>query len=386
MIKTVSILGSTGTIGIKAINFILQHKNEFEVIGLTAGNNIDVIIEQAKLLKPKYLALRDEQGISRIKNELAGLNIECYFGENGIIEVASKKADVTLAAISGFNGLIPTLAAIRAGNNIALANKESLVCAGKIFLDEAKKYNSTIIPVDSEHSAIFQIFYPDKVHLVKHIYLTCSGGPFRTYTTDDLAHVKVSDALKHPRWEMGKKITIDSATLVNKALEKIEACHLFALPKEQVKIIIHPEAIIHGMVTYIDGSMVAQLSNTDMIIPISYAFSWPSRLENGQTEVDFEKISSLNFSPPDHKNFPSLGLVEQVIDEMETASVIFNAANEVAVDAFLLEKIKFGDIVSLIEESLHNVPRHFINSIEDVVELDAVARRYCQNIIEVRKC
>jgi 1-deoxy-D-xylulose-5-phosphate reductoisomerase len=384
MKKKVTILGSTGAIGRKAISFLEQHLEEFEVIGLTAGENSELLIDQAEFIRPKFIALKTTEDWVTIEKRLSALGIECYFGDKGILEVAAKKVDISLAAISGFSGLLPTIFAIRAGNNIALANKESLVCAGQLFINEARKYNAYIIPVDSEHNGLFQIFDQKIQHFVKNIYLTCSGGPFRNLAKEEFSKITVSQALNHPRWQMGKKITIDSATLVNKALEKIEAFHLFGLKQNQIKIIIHPESIIHGLVTYIDGGMTAQLSNTDMIIPISYALSWPDRKTNGINEIDFEKISSFTFQKPDIEKFPSLRLVEEVLQEKPSAALIFNSANEVAVEAFLKEKIRFIDITSIIAEALNTIPASDISSIEEIMNLDIEIREYCLEMIKKR--
>jgi len=375
MVKKVTILGSTGSIGQSSVRFLLQHKDEFEVVGLVGSTNWKLMIEQAQLLRPKYVALQDGPFAEQVRLVLAPLGIETMFSENAACDVASIKVDIVLAAISGFAGLKSTLKAIEAGSNIALANKEALVCAGDIFNKHAKAHNIKIIPVDSEHSAIFQIFDPQKIHQIDNIFLTCSGGPFRGFTEGQLKQVTLKQALNHPRWKMGPKITIDSATLMNKALEKIEAHYLFGLTSEQIKIIIHPESIIHGMLTYTDGSMLAQLSDTDMIIPISYALSWPDRKKTGYGSVNFEAVSSLNFAPADKVNFSSISMVDHVMKDIGRLGVVFNAANEVAVDAFLKEKIKFLDIYKIIEGALEKVESSKVETIEDVFAVDQETRR-----------
>jgi len=382
MVKKVTILGSTGSIGKSAVRFLLQHPDEFKVVGLVGGANAEVLVQQAKLLLPEYVALCDTVNFNYVKDTLEPLGIKCVFSENAACEIASIKVDITLAAISGFAGLKPTLAAMRAGNNIGLANKEVLICAGQLFMDEAKKHNVKILPVDSEHSAIFQIFNQEEERHIDNIYLTCSGGPFRNFSQQQLSSVTVQQALNHPRWNMGPKITIDSATLMNKALEKIEAYHLFGLAKEKIKIIIHPESIIHGMLTFIDGSMLAQLSNTDMIIPISYALSWPDRMSTGHGNIDFDVFSALTFFKPDINEFPALRLVENVLDNIQSQGIIFNSANEIAVEAFLNKQIKFLDIYKIIEETLINVSAENVDEIDAVFELDKRTRIYARKQVE----
>ena len=384
MAKKVTILGSTGSIGQSAIRFLLQHKSDFEVVGLVGATNWKLMIEQALLLRPKYVVLFKGDFAEEVREVLSPLGIEVLFSENASCEIASIKVDIVLAAISGFAGLRPILSAMKAGNNIALANKEALVCSGVIFNKYAEACGVKIIPVDSEHSAIYQIFDSEKAHLVDNIFLTCSGGPFRGFTNDQLKQVTLKQALNHPKWNMGPKITIDSATLMNKALEKIEAHYLFGFSEEKIKIIIHPESIIHGMLTFLDGSMLAQLSDTDMIIPISYALSWPERKRTGHKNIDFETISSLNFAPADKANFRSLALVDHVMKDVEQLGVIFNAANEVAVSAFLKAKIKFLDIFEIIEVALERVTPNKVETIEDVFSIDEETRLVSEEYIKAK--
>lgn len=384
MAKKITILGSTGSIGISAVKFLLRHKKEFEVVGLVGATNWQLMIEQAKLLTPKYVVLNDSHHINEVKKALHPLGVEVLSSPKDVCEVAALKVDVVLAAISGFAGLQPTLKAIEAGNNIALANKEALVCSGELFINHAKKYGVKIIPVDSEHSAIFQIFDEDKRSQIDNIFLTCSGGPFRGFTTEQLKKVTLTEALHHPRWSMGSKITIDSATLMNKALEKIEAYYLFNMAAEKIKIIIHPESIIHGMLTFLDGSMLAQLSDTDMIIPISYALSWPKRRSTGYSNLDFEKISSLNFVKADSKTFLSLAMVDEVMEDINRLGVVFNAANEVAVSSFMRQEIEFMDIYNIIEMALVNTKVTGISTIEDVFLADQETRIYVAEYINSR--
>jgi 1-deoxy-D-xylulose-5-phosphate reductoisomerase len=381
MAKKVTILGSTGSIGISAVKFLSKHKDEFEVVGLVGATNWKLMIEQAVLLRPKYVVLSAGGYIKEVEARLRPLGIEVLSSAESACEVSSIKVDIVLAAISGFAGLKPTLKAIEAGSNIALANKEALVCSGDVFINHAKKYGIKIIPVDSEHSAIFQVFDENKRQYIESIFLTCSGGPFRGFTSEQLRQVTIAEALNHPRWSMGPKITIDSATLMNKALEKIEAHYLFNMPAEAIKIIIHPESIIHGMITFADGSMLAQLSDTDMIIPISYALSWPERKSTGYGSINFEKITSLNFAKADSQTFPSLRMVDEVMQDLSRLGAVFNAANEVAVQAFIQGEIKFLDIYKIIELALENTKVEKNNTIEDVFIADNETRAYVTEYI-----
>ena len=381
MAKKVTILGSTGSIGISAVKFLLKHKDEFEVVGLVGATNWKLMIEQAVLLRPKYVVLSAGGYIKEVEARLRPLGIEVLSSAESACEVSSIKVDIVLAAISGFAGLKPTLKAIEAGSNIALANKEALVCSGDVFINHAKKYGIKIIPVDSEHSAIFQVFDDNKRQYIESIFLTCSGGPFRGFTSEQLRQVTIAEALNHPRWSMGPKITIDSATLMNKALEKIEAHHLFNMTADAIKIIIHPESIIHGMITFADGSMLAQLSDTDMIIPISYALSWPERKSTGYGNINFEEITSLNFAKADSQTFPSLRMVDEVMQDLSRLGTVFNAANEVAVQAFIQGEIKFLDIYKIIELALENTKVGKNNTIEDVFIADHETRAYVTEYI-----
>jgi 1-deoxy-D-xylulose-5-phosphate reductoisomerase len=381
MAKKITILGSTGSIGQNAVKFILQHKNDFEVVGLVGGSNWKLMIEQARLLKPKYVSLTYGPYIREVQ-DILGPSIKVLFAEDSACEIAAMRADIVLAAMSGFAGLMPLLQAIEAGNNIALANKESLVCGGAIVMACAKQNNVRIIPVDSEHSAIFQIFDKENDQFVDSIYLTCSGGPFRGFTSGELEHVTLEQALKHPRWKMGAKVTIDSATLMNKALEKIEAHYLFNMPSDKIKIILHPESIIHGMLTFVDGSMLAQLSNTDMIIPISYALSWPERKHTGYSSIDFQAFASLTFAQADVEVFPSLQMVDDVMKDLGKLGAAFNAANEVAVQAFLQNKIRFVDIFNTISTVLEDSTFIDVKNIEDVLMNDQTARLAGQYFID----
>lgn len=383
--KTITILGSTGSIGQNTVELV-ANSTEIEIVALTANNNIELLIEQAKLLKPKYVAIRNESLYFDLKRRLAGYNIEIGAGESAIIEAAKMQSDVTIVAIVGIAALLPTMEAIKRGTRIGLASKECLVCAGELMTEAALKYNSKIIPVDSEHSAIFQVFDFERPHNVDKIILTASGGAFRNLSKEQMSDVTVDDALKHPTWQMGQKITIDCATLINKGLELIEAYYLFPVNKEQIDVVIHPESIIHSFVNYIDGSMLAQMSIPDMKIPISYALTWPERKALETKKIDFSKLASLTFQMPCLEKFPALKIAKQALMEGSAAQIILNAANEIAVDAFINKKIKFLDIVDIINDALNKITSSKIDSIEEVINLDKEVRIYSLEIIKNKSC
>lgn len=377
--KRITILGSTGSIGRSALEVISKCRDRVKVVGLTAGNNIKLLEEQIKIFEPEIAAVADEATAIELGKRL---NIKALSGKAGIAEVASySKSDFVLSAIVGFAGLLPTLSAVRAGKTVGLANKESLVVAGDIVMGDAAKYGSKIIPVDSEHSAIFQCIEGRGRDSIKRIVLTASGGPFFGSTREELGKVTLEDALKHPNWDMGRKITIDSATLMNKGLEVIEAHHLFGFPSDKIDVLVHPQSIVHSMVEFKDRSYLAQLSIPDMKGPIAYALSYPERLEDPMPELDLSRIEKLTFRKPDTECFPCLLYAYEASKEGGTMPAVLNAANEVAVDAFLQKKIGFNDIPVIIKDTMNSHRKEPVREIDVVIEADRWAREKAREII-----
>lgn len=381
MKKTISIFGSTGSIGGNVIE-IIKNSEDYEVISLVADNNVRTLISQALLLKPKFVVINNDTNYKILREELSSLkNTEILCGQNAILEVAKIKCDLFIAAIVGAAGMLPVLNAIRAGSNIALANKECLVCGGEFILNEVKKYGVKLLPVDSEHNAIFQIFENENLQMIENITLTASGGPFFNKIDLDFSKISVKEALNHPRWKMGAKITIDSATMMNKGLEMIEAYHLFPVNKEQINVVIHPQSIIHGLVNYKDGSTLAMLSNPDMKVPISYALSYPSRMEIAHEKLNLAALQKLEFFECDEQKFPAVKLAKEAIVSDGNAPIILNAANEIAVAAFLEERIKFDEIVKIVEKTLQKIPHAKPDSIEEILNQDQLARKVASELI-----
>lgn len=377
--KRIVVLGSTGSIGTQTID--VARNLQLEIAGLAAGSNIDLLESQIMEFKPRVAAVADENLAKELRNRLGDTNTKIYGGMDGLINVAvMDNVDMVISAIVGVAGLIPTIEAIRRGRNIALANKETLVTAGQLVMREAERHNINIIPVDSEHSAIFQCIAGNNKKDISKIILTASGGPFRGKKLGELKEVKVGDALNHPNWSMGRKITIDSATLMNKGLEVIEAKWLFDIPIEQIEVLIHPQSIIHSMVEYVDGSVIAQLGAPDMRIPIQYALTCPARHENQFSKLDLLKTGDLTFEQPDYQAFPCLKLAFDAVETGGTMPAVMNAANEAAVSMFLDEKISFLDIPALIDRvmSTHNV--NIAPELEDIIEADRWAREYIVSI------
>ncbi len=374
--KKVFILGSTGSIGVNTLDVIRLHPEKFEVEGITINKNSDLLEEQIKEFNPKVVVIRDEKVADDVRERIPH-NIELLIGEDGLIE-ATKNADydILLSALVGFSGLQPTIEGIKRGKRIALANKETLVVAGEIITELAAKFNSEIIPVDSEHSAIFQCLVGEKHKEVKKLLLTASGGPFFRKTRGELQNVTVSEALDHPNWNMGNKVTIDSASMMNKGLEMIEAHWLFNLPADKIDVIIHPQSIIHSMVEFIDGSIKAQMSQPDMRLPIQYALSFPDRLQNDFTSTSLTDITELTFFKPDFSKFECIKLAFDVLEEGGTAPCILNAANEVAVERFLNNKISFLEIPDLIKKALNGIDSVQKPSVETIIECDSLTRKF----------
>lgn len=378
--RNVTILGSTGSIGERAISLMEYHHDKFTVEALTSYNNVTKLAEQAKKLGCKRAVIGNEQLYSDLKTALSGTRIEAAAGTQAVIEAAQMPSDIVIAAIVGAAGLLPTLAAIERGATIGLANKECLVCAGEIIMKRAAECGATIIPVDSEHSAIFQTLDFNYPETIDKITLTASGGPFREYSREQMEKATVEEALKHPVWNMGAKISVDSATLMNKGLELIEAWHLFPVDPSQIEVLIHPESIIHSMVSYIDGSVLAQLGTPDMSTPISYALAWPTRIKSQSQKLDLATVGRLTFMRPDAGRFPALRLCRKALEAGGNAPAILNAANEVAVARFLNKDIKFADIIRIIQTVMEQIPQAALHSIDDVIELDSRARKAAEKI------
>lgn len=374
--KRVSILGSTGTIGVKALAMIDLHRDSFEVVALAARNNIDLLERQIRQFSPRIVAVGTSKAATTLKERVKDLPVEIGWGDDGMLGVATvSDADIVLTAIVGAAGLLPSLAAIKAGKDIALATKEVMVMAGELVIAEAKAHGIRLLPVDSEHSAIFQCLggQPSCAYL-KRVLLTSSGGPFRQRPKEQFATITPKEALKHPTWVMGKKITIDSATLMNKGLEVIEASWFFSLTPQQIDVIIHPQSIIHSMVEFMDGAILAQMGVTDMGLPILYALSYPERLQTPLPPLDLNALSALTFEPVDHERFPCVGFAYQALQSGGTYPAVLNAANEVAVDLFLSDRITFPDIPALIAKAMDSHQGRKIDSIEVALDADREAR------------
>ncbi len=373
--KKVVLLGSTGSIGTSTVKVVDDLPEHLQLIGLAAGNNAALLIEQARQHRPSVVSINDPAKIGEVRAAL-GDSVEVLSGAEGLIRLATlPEADIVLIAIVGTAGLQPVLAAIRAGKDIAVASKEILVMAGEIVMSEAKKYGVRVLAVDSEHSAIFQCLDDKPSHSVRKLWLTASGGPFRTTPKEDFQNITVERALKHPSWVMGRKITIDSATLFNKGLEMIEARWLFDIEMERVGVVVHPQSVVHSMVEFLDGSMLAQLSTPDMCLPIQYALTYPVRMRSDRVHTSLAKIGSLTFEEPDTERFPALNLARRAGEVGGTLPAVLNAANEHAVEAFVNRRISFLQISELVERVMH---RHQVvphASLEQILAADAWARK-----------
>jgi len=376
--RSITILGSTGSIGCSTIDLVERNLDDFIVEALTAYSNVDLLAEQAIKLKARLAVIGDEKLYSRLKEALTGTEIEAQAGRQAVIEAAQRPAEWVMAAIVGAAGLEPTLAAIRRGGTVALANKECLVCAGELVMAEVAASGATLLPVDSEHNAIFQVFDFDRRDGIEGIILTASGGPFRTFTLEQMAEVTPEQAVAHPNWDMGAKISVDSATMMNKGLEIIEARYLFDIEPDRIQVLVHPQSVIHSCVSYVDGSVLAQMGAPDMRTPIAFTLAWPQRMQTPVARLDLASLAQLTFEAPDIERFPSLRLVFEALKTGGGASTILNAANEVAVAAFLAGQIGFLDIARTVEKALELVPNRQLLELSDVHEIDALARE-CAN-------
>jgi 1-deoxy-D-xylulose-5-phosphate reductoisomerase len=378
--RSVTVLGSTGSVGTSTIDLILRSPGRFSVDTLTGNSNVALLAEQAIQVNAKMAVIADETRYDDLKAALSGTNIYVSAGRNALIEAASRPSDWVMASIVGAAGLAPTLEAVRRGAVVGLANKECLVSAGEFFCREVAAANARLIPVDSEHSAIYQVFDFERPERVERIILTASGGPFRERTLDTLQDVTPAQAVAHPNWDMGAKISVDSATMMNKGLEFIEAYHLFPVNSEQIEILVHPQSVIHSMVEYVDSSVLAQLGTPDMRTPIAYALAWPDRMETPSSRLKLEDIQILTFEAPDPERFPAIRLTREALNIGGTAPTVLNAANEIAVELFLTEKLSFLNIAHVVEETMQQIPRSNLGSLDDVYAIDTEARRVAAEI------
>jgi 1-deoxy-D-xylulose-5-phosphate reductoisomerase len=382
--RHVTILGSTGSVGQSTVDLIARDPESYRVEALVAGNSIEALAEQARRLRAKMAVVANPQRYRALKDALIGTSIEVAAGPEAVTEAASRPAEWVMAAIVGFAGLAPTLCAARRGAMVALANKEALVCAGRLLTDAVQDSGGVLLPVDSEHNAIFQVFDAAQRSAVDRLILTASGGPFRNWSLVDMAAATPEQALAHPNWDMGAKISIDSATMMNKGLELIEAHLLFGLPSEQIEIVVHPQSVIHSMVAYRDGSVLAQLGAPDMRVPISHALGWPSRIDGPAERMDFANLSPLTFERPDSGRFPSLRLARQALVLGGFAPIVLNAANEVAVAAVLARRIGFLDIARIVEDVLaaNGTLVEPAASLQEVHSVEQEARRQAEEAVK----
>ncbi len=373
--RSVTVLGSTGSVGTQTVDLLAAAPERFHVRALVAGRNVGLLAEQAVALRAERAVIADPASYAKLRDALAGTRIEVAAGPEEVVAAAALPADLTMAAITGAAGLAATLAAIRRGAIVALANKEALVCAGEVMLRAVSDARATLLPVDSEHNAIFQALADGNRDAVEKIVLTTSGGPFRTLSVEEMANATPEAALRHPVWSMGAKISIDSATMMNKCLEVIEAARLFALDETQIDVLVHPQAVIHGLVCYRDGSVLAQLGSPDMRIPIAHTLAWPSRMATQSPRLDLAALARLDFAEPDSVRFPALRLAREALRAGGGASAILNAANEIAVESFLQHRIRFLDIAGTVARVLDAMGTPSADTLDEVLALDATARR-----------
>lgn len=379
--KTVTVLGSTGSVGQTTLGLLASAPDRFRVVALTGGGNWRLLAEQAALFTPAFIALADPRHIEDLKGALSGLPIEIAAGPGALLEAARRSADWVMAGIVGIAGLPPTMEAVRRGATVAFANKECLVSAGAVMLDEVARAGATLLPADSEHNAIFQVFEERNRERIDRIILTASGGPFRELDLASMAVKSPAEALAHPNWDMGRKISIDSATMMNKGLEIIEAHHLFDLPEDRIDVLVHPQSIVHSLVSYHDGSVLAQLGTPDMATPIANVLAWPDRMAVSGERLNLSEISNLTFQAPDPERFPALRLAREALRMGGGAPLIMNAANEIAVEEFLGGRIGFLDIARIVETMLEAEPLPAPETIDQVLEFDGEARRATRALI-----
>lgn len=379
--RSVTILGATGSIGRSTLDLIERNPERYTCVALTAQSNVEALAEAAKLSKAEFAVIGDEACYPALKAALSGTGIEAAAGSDAIIEAAARPSDIVMAAIVGAAGLRPALAALERGATLALANKECLVCAGDVVTGVARRHGARLLPVDSEHNAIYQVFDFERPERVSRVILTASGGPFRTWALEDMRAVTPQQAVKHPVWSMGAKISIDSATLMNKGLEVIEASHLFPVPHDRFEVIVHPQSVVHSMVEYVDGSVLAQMGTPDMRTPIAYTLAYPERIETPCRRLDLAEVGQLTFESPDFTRFPALNLALSALRDGGTAPAVLNAANEVAVQAFLDRRIRFLDIAAIVAEVLSAMPGMDALDLETVLAADSEARRRAEQAV-----
>ncbi|MBI4182614.1 MAG: 1-deoxy-D-xylulose-5-phosphate reductoisomerase [Proteobacteria bacterium] len=372
--RRVSVLGSTGSVGCSTVDLLLAGAGAYEVEALTAHGNAWLLAEQARALAAKVAVVADPTAYPALKEALSGSGIEAMAGRDAVIEAAARPADWVMAAIVGAAGLEPALAAIGQGGVIALANKECLVCAGDLVMAEVRRHGATLLPVDSEHNAIFQVFDFAHSDRIERVILTASGGPFLRFDPEEMALVTPEQAVAHPNWDMGAKVSVDSATMMNKGLELIETHHLFPVRDEMIEVLVHPQSVIHAMVCYVDGSILAQIAAPDMRTPIAHALGWPDRIRAASRRLDFTQLREFSFEPPDLVRFPALKLARQALKSGGACPTILNAANEVAVRRFLAGEIGFLDIARIVERSLEHLPNSRPTSLEEILGVDRLAR------------
>ena len=378
--RRISILGSTGSVGCNTLDLVEREPEAFAVEALSAHRNVEKLAAQARRVGAKSAVIADESRYRDLKEALAGSGVKAAAGPEAVVEAATRPADWVMAAIVGAAGLASTLAAVRQGAVVALANKETLVCSGDLMTAEVARFGATLLPVDSEHNAIFQVLDFDHLDAVERIILTASGGPFRTMSKADMAQVTPAQAVAHPNWDMGAKISVDSATMMNKGLELIEAHHLFGLPEAQIEILVHPQSVVHSMVSYVDGSVLAQMGQPDMRTPIAYTLAWPRRMAAPVAPLDLVEIGQLTFEAPDTQRFRALAIARQVLQTGGTAPAVMNAANEAAVQSFLDGRIGFPRIAAIVEETLARLPAQPVRRLEDVESADLEARRLADDM------
>lgn len=379
--RGVTILGSTGSIGRNTVELVEASPDLYRVEALVANSRVDILADQVRRLKPRVAVVADDSAYPALKEALAGTGTEVAAGAAAVADAADLPAEWVMASIVGAAGLAPTLRAIRRGATIGLANKEVLVCAGSLVMAEIETHGATLVPVDSEHSAIFQVLDTRQRDQVEKIILTASGGPFRTRDRAYMANVTPEQAVAHPNWSMGAKISVDSASMFNKGLEMIEAYHLFGMPEEQIDVVVHPQSVVHSLVAYRDGSVLAQLGSPDMRTPISLALGWPNRIPAPVPRLDLAAIATLTFEAPDPERFPALRLAREAMRAGSSVTAVLNAANEVAVAAFLGRRIGFLDIARVVEKTIDGVNHRDLGSIEDVLAQDQAARRHAESVI-----
>lgn len=384
-VKTVSVLGSTGSIGQSTVDLLLRNPEKYKVVALTGNKNLSKLVEQAKMLNAEIVATADKDGYAELKRLTDGMNITVLAGNEGVLQAASADADWTMCSIVGAAGLMPTVEAVKRGKTIALANKETLVCAGKLVLKAIDKYGACLLPVDSEHGAIFQCLEQNQRSMIDHLILTASGGPFRDKTKEFMQTVTPEQAVAHPNWSMGAKISVDSASMMNKGLEIIEAYHLFGFPADKIEVVVHPQSIVHSAVAYKDGSVLAQMGCPDMRTPIAYALGYPDRIEAPTQKLDLTALSGLTFSHPDEDKFPALRLAKQALNMGDGMTALMNAANEEAVYAFLNREIGFMDMMNIVERMMDKGFDGCIQDFNDVLSLDAQTRIKTKEMIKEMK-